>query len=57
MRSAIHSVGSAWYTAWIDAGQPNFNRLRNFEETEASKKEKEAMEIAVKTGKIFGRKH
>lgn len=24
MRKAIHAIGSAWYTAWIDAGQPDF---------------------------------
>lgn len=22
MREAVHAVGSAWYTAWVDAGQP-----------------------------------
>ncbi len=24
-RTAIRSVGSAWYTAWVDAGEPNMN--------------------------------
>ncbi len=27
MRSAILSVGSFWYSAWIDAGQPDLNKL------------------------------
>ncbi len=57
MRAAVHAVGSAWYTAWIDAGQPNFNRLRTFQETTISKQEKEAMEQAIHRGKILGRKH
>jgi hypothetical protein len=27
MRSAILAVGSYWYSAWIDAGQPDLNKL------------------------------
>lgn len=27
MREAIIAVGSIWYTAWVDAGQPNLNML------------------------------
>lgn len=27
MRGSILSVGSAWYTAWVDAGQPNVREL------------------------------
>lgn len=27
MRDAIIAVGSVWYTAWVDAGQPNLNEL------------------------------
>ncbi len=27
MRAAIHAVGSAWYTAWIDAGKPHLPQL------------------------------
>lgn len=57
MRSAIHAIGSAWYTAWIDAGQPDFARLSSFKETEESKKEQKAMETAVKGGSILGREH
>jgi len=29
LRSAIATVGSVWYTAWIDAGQPNLEKLQN----------------------------
>ncbi len=29
MRAAILGVGSIWYTAWVDAGQPDMNKLRN----------------------------
>lgn len=27
MRSSILEVGSYWYSAWVDAGQPNLNKL------------------------------
>ncbi len=27
MRAAIHAIGSAWYTAWVDAGQPDLWKL------------------------------
>ena len=27
MRASILSVGSFWYSAWVDAGQPDLNKL------------------------------
>lgn len=27
MRTAVISVGSYWYTAWVDAGQPDLNKM------------------------------
>jgi hypothetical protein len=27
MRSAILAIGSYWYSAWVDAGQPDLNKL------------------------------
>jgi hypothetical protein len=27
MRQAVVSIGSYWYTAWVDAGQPDLNKL------------------------------
>ena len=29
MRQAIIAVGSIWYTAWVDAGQPDLTKLTN----------------------------
>jgi hypothetical protein len=29
MRSAIITVGSLWYTAWVNAGKPDLNRFNN----------------------------
>ena len=43
MRSAILSVGSFWYSAWVDAGQPNLDRLidQNLMQTEKLKVDSE----------------
>ncbi|HEY8403657.1 MAG TPA: zinc dependent phospholipase C family protein [Flavobacteriales bacterium] len=27
MKSAVYSIGCFWYTAWVDAGQPDLNKL------------------------------
>lgn len=34
MQRSIKLVGDFWYTCWIDAGQPDLNRLIDFEYTE-----------------------
>ncbi|HYG19142.1 MAG TPA: zinc dependent phospholipase C family protein [Ohtaekwangia sp.] len=34
MRASIKTVGDLWYTAWVDAGQPDLNRLINYAPTE-----------------------
>ena len=27
MKAAIQAIGSAWYTAWVNAGQPDLSQL------------------------------
>ena len=55
MRATIHAVSNSWYTAWVDAGQPN---LKNLElpvaDAEAQKEEAE-MKKSFEGGKILGR--
>ncbi|MDP5098472.1 MAG: S1/P1 Nuclease, partial [Crocinitomicaceae bacterium] len=29
LRAAIATVGHIWYTAWVDAGQPDLSQLQN----------------------------
>ena len=29
MREAILTIGSLWYTAWVNAGKPDLNNLKN----------------------------
>lgn len=42
MRGAILMTGSVWYTAWVDAGQPDLKPLINYRPTEAVLKERAA---------------
>ncbi len=55
MRSAIHAVSSAWYTAWVDAGQPDLSNLDVPLLTEEQRKEEEELKKTYNNGKILGR--
>ena len=39
-RASILMVGSVWYSAWVDAGQPNLDRLVNYQPTEEELEER-----------------
>ena len=45
MRSAIHMTGSVWYTAWVDAGQPDLKSLINYKPSPEELKKRE-LELA-----------
>ena len=55
MQASIKSIGSCWYTAWVDAGQPklDYGSDQNF----AKDEEDEALEEAYRRKSIFGRQH
>jgi hypothetical protein len=55
MRDAILAVGSAWYSAWFEAGQPNLNNL--FEKMPTSKEDLPQLDTAAyqKSNIMFGR--
>jgi len=59
LRKAIISVGSIWYTAWVDAGQPDLEELRGRPVSDAILKELQELEhqheIGVNTGITKGR--
>lgn len=57
MRASILSVGSIWYTAWINAGQPNLGNLNEIVFTPEERKEQEEEEALYRSGKINGRPH
>jgi hypothetical protein len=54
MRAAILTIGSYWYSAWVDAGQPV---LTNLVKSKAEKSAQQAIEKAYQKGKIIGREN
>lgn len=59
MRAAIHSIGSIWFTCWVDAGQPDLNRLDDQPAVIVEQEEKLMKELnqAFQSGEIKGREH
>jgi hypothetical protein len=57
MRQSIFAVASFWYTAWVNAGQPDLSKLSNKEFSAEDLKEFEALNIAWKNGPAKGREH
>lgn len=54
MRVAIKAVGDAWYTAWVDAGQPAAPETKIVDK---QNKDDDELEAAYKVGKGQGREH
>ncbi len=52
MRQAIFAVASFWYTAWVNAGQPDLKDLTNQKFSEADLKEFKKLDETWKTGKV-----
>jgi hypothetical protein len=55
MRQSIFAVASFWYTAWINAGQPDLTKLSNKEFSAEDLKEFEDLNNAWKNTAIKGR--
>lgn len=56
MKLSIFSVASFWYTAWVNAGQPDLRPLVNHQFSEADLKEFDQLNNSWKTaGKMIGR--
>jgi hypothetical protein len=53
MQQAILALGSAWYTAWVDAGQPDLSKLQDIMPNNDSKTEEIMAEKAIKNGGIM----
>lgn len=56
MRNSIISVGSFWYTAWVNAGQPDLTDMTK-EISEEMKDEIKKTDDSFQNGKIYGREH
>jgi len=57
MRQSIYAVASFWYTAWVNAGQPDLTTLTEREFTAAEQLEFEALNQSWKNSVIKGRDH
>lgn len=57
MRSAILSIGSFWFSAWVDAGQPVLKNLVKIDLDPEEKKWTEQQEKKYNEGKIIGREN
>ncbi len=51
MREAIITIGSLWYTAWVNAGKPNLNRFNDKDVSDSLKQANKISEDLWKTGK------
>lgn len=57
MRQSIYAIASFWYTAWLNAGQPDLSKLSNKEFSAEDLKEFETLNTAWKNAGIKGREH
>ncbi len=55
MQRAVRAVSCLWFTAWVNAGQPDLSRLDNKEISKELKREQEETERMWKTGVPKGR--
>jgi len=57
MRQSIYAIACFWYTAWINAGQPDLKNLSGKELSAEDLKELDELNNAWKKGAIKGRSH
>jgi len=57
MRGSIKMIGDLWYTAWVDAGQPDLKKLIDYKPTEEELKRKREEVEAWKKEQIKSRSH
>ena len=57
MRQSIFAIASFWYTAWVNAGQPDLSKLTNKNFTAEDLKEFEELDNAWRSNPEKGREH
>jgi Zinc dependent phospholipase C len=57
MRQSIYAIACFWYTAWVNAGQPDLTQLSHQEFSAEELAEFEKLNSAWKNGGIKGREH
>ncbi len=56
-RETIHSIGSVWFSAWVDAGKPDLATLAGVAITEAERQRQKELNRALQSGEAKGRPH
>jgi hypothetical protein len=54
MRNAVKALGDIWYTAWIDAGQPDLRQISNIRWSEEELREQENLKNNPGNGVLHG---
>ncbi|MCB0599922.1 MAG: hypothetical protein KDC28_01790 [Saprospiraceae bacterium] len=57
MQQSIMAVGSVWYSAWVDAGQPDLRDYLSINWDARDREADEWLDKAVRSGKVLGRPH
>jgi len=57
MCAAIHVIGNLWFSAWVDAGQPDLRELLRYKPTEAELEERRREIEQWRAGKLAARSH
>ena len=57
MKGSIHAIASSWYTAWVDAGQPDLNEMVQGQLSKKELREQEELETQFRQGDSKGRRH
>lgn len=57
MRASTLVIGSYWFSAWVDAGQPTLENMVRIPPDPASIRAEEEMNIKYRKGKIIGREN
>jgi hypothetical protein len=57
MRAAILSIGSFWYSAWVDAGQPVLENMVKVPASVLQQEREERLNNTYEGGKIIGREY
>ncbi len=57
MKDAILAIGSSWYTAWVDAGQPKLDHLDVHQLSKTEQGALDKLNNSFRNGEIKGRTH
>lgn len=57
MRGAVKMIGDFWYSAWLDAGQPDVKDLMNYQPTEAELAQRRKEVEELKQQRVKAREH